>query len=134
MALLRSASLGNRVITRSRASFDPAGIPIGIGAGPEIVLDGHLGEHPPPLHHLADPSSHPVRRVLLGDVFAVEADLSLGHLALMDVEQAGDGAKRGRLAGAVGAEQGDDLPIRDLEGDPAQNQHNVVVDDLEVLY
>ena len=51
----------------------------------------------------------------------------------MDIEQAGHGPDHGGLAGSVGAEEGDDAPLRDLEADPLEHEDDVLVDDLEVL-
>ena len=51
----------------------------------------------------------------------------------MDVEQPGEGAQQGRLAGAVGPEQGHDRAVGDLHADAAQGQDDVVVDDLEIV-
>jgi hypothetical protein len=34
----------------------------------------------------------------------------------------------------VGAEEGDDLALGDLEADPLEHEDDVLVDDLEVLY
>src|SRR5581483_904750 len=42
--------------------------------------------------------------------------------------------QRGGLAGAVRAEQRDDLPLLHLERDALQHEDHVVVDDLDVLY
>src|SRR5699024_3833307 len=61
-------------------------------------------------------------------------DLALGDLALVHVQQAADRPQQRRLAGAVGTKHGDDLAFRHLEADAAQNQDDVVVDNLEVLY
>jgi len=47
-------------------------------------------------------------------------------------EQAGDRAQERRLARAVGAEQRDDLTVRDGQRDTAQNEDDVLVDDLGV--
>ena len=45
-------------------------------------------------------------------------------------ERAGDGAQRRRLAGAVGADQGDDLALRDLEGEVAAH-HRLAIGELQ---
>ena len=44
------------------------------------------------------------------------------------MEQAGDGVQRGGLAGAVGADEGDDLPLIDLEGDALDGVDGAVID------
>ena len=48
-----------------------------------------------------------------GDLFVLEADRLLGPRS-----QAGDGAQRGRLAGAVGADESDDLALLDVSDTP----------------
>ncbi len=104
----------------------------GVGAGAQVVLDAELDEHPSALEHLPDAVPHdalgrgPVQRLV------VEGDRALGDLAVVDVEQPGESAQQGGLAGAVGAEHRDDLVVGDLEAHPAQREHHVVVDDFEV--
>src|SRR3546814_10971926 len=58
--------------------------------------------------------------------------VALGDASAVDVEQAGDGPQERCLAGTVGSQQSDDLPRGDSEAHASQNQHAVVVDDLEV--
>ena len=48
-------------------------------------------------------------------------------------EQIGDRLERGRLAGAIGAEQSDDLARAHLQRDALEHQDDVVVDDLDVV-
>jgi hypothetical protein len=64
---------------------------------------------------------------------AVQGDRALGDLAAVDVEQAGDGPQHGRLAGAVGPEEGHDGALRDLQADAFEDEDDLLVDDLEVL-
>ena len=47
---------------------------------------------------------------------------------LVSAEQRRDGAQRGGLAGAVGAEQRDDLAVTDSQRDAAQRRHRAVAD------
>jgi len=44
-------------------------------------------------------------------------------------DEAGDGAEEGGLAGAVGADEGDDLAGEDLEGDGVEGLDGAVADD-----
>ena len=67
------------------------------------------------------------------DALAVELDRAVGDLALLGVEEPGDRLQGGGLAGAVRAEERDDLAPRDLEREPLQDEDHVVVDDLDVL-
>ncbi len=64
---------------------------------------------------------------------AVQLDLTLGDVSVVDVEEAGNGPQDGGLAGSVGAEEGHDLAVGDLERNPPQHQDDVVVNDFEVL-
>ena len=79
----------------------------------------------------------PRRTILSGSMplmlFAGEADVAARDRAVLGLQQAGDRFERGRFAGAIGAEQGDDLAFRHLEAEAAQHQDDVVVDDLDVV-
>lgn len=63
----------------------------------------------------------------VGEGFAVEDDAAADRF-----EQAGEGAQGGGLAGAVGADEGDDLAGLDGEGD-ALDGFDLAVGDAEVL-
>ena len=65
---------------------------------------------------------------LLADVLAVPGNRPLGDLALVNVEQAGDRPGGCGLAGAVGAEQRNDLAVRHLDRQAAQHEDDLVVD------
>ena len=67
------------------------------------------------------------------EALAAEADVAARDLAFLGLQQAGDGLQRGGLAGAVGAEQGDDLALRHRQRQAAQHEDDVVVDDLDVV-
>ena len=69
----------------------------------------------------------------LVNAVAAEEDLALGHLATLGAEQVRDRLQRGGLAGAVRAEERDDLAFGHLERDPPQHEDHVVVDDLDVV-
>src|SRR5262245_45976881 len=64
---------------------------------------------------------------------AVEHDFAFGHLAAFGLQQVGDRLERGRLAGAVGAEQRHDVPPGHAERNALQDQDDVVVDDFDVV-
>ena len=104
-----------------------------IGTGPEVLGHSHLGEDSPPFHDLTDALRNDVGRVLVGDIFTVEVHRALGDVAFVHVVQPGDRPHRRGLARTIGTEQGNDLAVGNLEGDPAQNQDHVVVDEFEVL-
>ena len=61
--------------------------------------------------------------ILAGDHIAPEADTAAGRL-----HQTGDGAERGALARAVGADEGDDLALVDVEGDLLHGFDAAIVD------
>jgi hypothetical protein len=48
---------------------------------------------------------------MLVDARALELDAALGDVAALGAQQVGDRLQGGGLAGAVGAEQGDDLAL-----------------------
>src|SRR5439155_16608004 len=79
-------------------------------------VDGHVGEHRPP----AGNEHHAARDQLLGgdagDVLAVEH-----HAPAFGGFEPGDDAQQGRLAGAVGAEEGERLTPRHLQRDVEQH-------------
>src|SRR5262249_32356554 len=90
-----------------------------VGAEAEVLPDGKLVERPPPFGHVRDAgacgSVGPARKLR-----AVEEDVP------GPAHGAGDGTQRRRLAGAVRAEDGDELALADLEGDPVQRLHRPV--------
>src|SRR5258708_5375677 len=103
-----------------------------VGAGEQVLLDGQVLEAVASFHDLADAALHQRRRVELVDTLAAELDLALGDVAAFGAQQVGDRLQGGRLPRAIGAEQGDDLPLPDLEGDAVEHQEDVVVDALDV--
>src|SRR5262249_37034543 len=81
----------------------------------EILLDGQIGEHAPPLRHIADAERgdaerRPRRRIRPEDRDAALACLGETHEA----------AQRRGLAGTVAAEQGRDLALGRLQADAVQ--------------
>ena len=73
-----------------------------------------------------------VRRPVL-DALALEDDRAFGDARVVEAEEAGDRAQRRGLAGAVGAEQRDDLPGLDRERDALHRGDHAVVDHFELL-
>ena len=59
----------------------------GVGAHPEVLLDGELAEHTPTLQNLGDPPAHDRRGRSFVDRLAVQADLTLRDVAVVHVEQ-----------------------------------------------
>src|SRR5438876_3301400 len=113
----------------------PAGADAGVGVGAreQILLDREVLEDAAPLQDLHDARAHEVGGVAAVDALPAELDGALGDLAPLGVQQIGDRLERGRLAGAVGPEEGDDAPRGALERHPLEHQDHVVVDDLDVV-
>ena len=88
----------------------------------EVLEHGHPREELAPLGRLRDAARDDVVRRLVGDVLAAEADPAAPRM----VEPV-DRAQRRRLAGAVRAEQCDDLALAHLEGDALQRVDRAVV-------
>ena len=85
------------------------------------------------LHDLDDAAPDDLGRVPPVDRLALELDPALGDVAPLGAEQTRDGLEGGRLAGAVGPEEGDDAPRGDPERDALQHQDDVIVDHLDVV-
>ena len=88
---------------------------------------------PPTLHHLADPRR--TRAAGSSSVMSIPSKVisplvtSPSCMSRRPVM-----ARRVVVLPAVGAEQGHDLAVGDLEGDASQDQDDVVVDHLEILH
>ena len=99
----------------------------GPGGGAQVVVDGEVREHAPPLQHGHQAAPRPVMGRHAVDAPPVEQDLSRGDRALLVGQQAGDGADGGGLAGPVRAEQGDDASPRHPQRQAAQNRRGLPV-------
>jgi hypothetical protein len=102
-------------------------------SGQQILFDRQMGKAVTSLHHLADATADELVRRQLVDPLAFEFDRSLGDVAALGREQIRYRLERRRFARAVRAQQGDDAPFRHLQRDAAQNEYDVVVDDLDVV-
>ncbi len=92
-----------------------------------------MGEAVPPFHHLDAAAPHQLVGRARMHLAAVEDDRALGHLAALGRQQIGDRLQRGRLAGAVRAEQRHDLALGHVERHALEHEDDVVVDDLDVV-
>ena len=92
-----------------------------------------MGETVPPLHHLHDAALDEFRRIQLVDALAAKFDRALGHVAALGPEQIRNRFQRRRFAGAVGAEQGDDLAFMHFERHALQHEDHVIVNDLDIV-
>ena len=79
---------------------------------PEVLAHGQVGEDAPPARHVGDAERRHLHRRRAGDVPPVEQDL-----AALGRGEPGDGPQQRRLAGAVGAEHGEDLALVDVDAD-----------------
>ena len=99
----------------------------------QIFLDCQGLEDLVALGHQHEPAPRQLVRRAAGDGRALEHDPTADDLCVVSAEKARDRAERGRLAGAVGAEQRDDRARRHAKGHALDRGRDVVVDDLEVL-
>src|SRR5690606_29039339 len=76
------------------------------GAHLEVLLDGQAREDVVGLRDVADAAGDQLVRLHVGDVLALQR-----HLAAADVDQPEHGLEQGRLAGAVGADDADQLAL-----------------------
>jgi len=67
------------------------------------------------------------------DLRACVFDLAFFDFSILEVQDAGDRLEHRRLARPVGTEQGDDLPLVDLEGDVPQGLDGAAIDHLKVV-
>ena len=107
--------------------LQPARVAPREGAQVEVLPHRQGAEDAPPLGHLGDAEPHQLVRLDGVDRLPLEVDL-----AAAGAQQAADGLEGGRLAGAVGAQDGDDLALADLEVDAVQRLH-VAVGDAQAL-
>ena len=89
---------------------------------PQVLTDGQAGEHALAPGDRDDAAPNMFVRRQERDVLAVVEDGAVRRR-----RQAADGAEQRGLAGAVGAEQGDDLALVDVEVDVEQHLHRPVV-------
>ena len=115
-----AAGGGTRSYQRSMSARDLA-VLAGDRAEPEVLLDGEVDERAPALGHVGDALPRRSPRATcraIGVPSKVISPLTRDHPA--------DGPQRGGLAGAVGAEDDDDLALVDREVDAVQHLHRAV--------
>ena len=119
---MRSASRGNRASTRSSASRTARVVLALEPAGQAEVLPDREGRE----DALAARHHH---HAAAGDLVGGQALQLLpgeGDRPAARLEQVGDALEQGRLAGAVGAEEGDDLALVDVEVQAEEDLHRAV--------
>ena len=119
----RSFRRGKRASTSSSVRRILGGIGAGEGAHQQIVAHRHERKHAPPLGNHGDAHAHDRLGSQAVDALAVERDA-----ALPDASEAGDRAQDRGLAGAVGADQRDGLPLPQLDRDAFQRIDVIVVE------
>src|SRR5229473_777426 len=123
----RSESRGKRMNMRSLAAAAPARARHH-RAHFEILQDAHVGEDLAALRHLAESQIADHMRRRSRDIAILEADRAARGLL-----HAEDGADERALAGAVGADDGDDLARGDVERD-AVERLGVAVEEVELAH
>ena len=86
-----------------------------IGPHAQVFLHGHAGKHMASFRHMGQAHVDDLMGRRLLQVLPVQ-----GHGAGGGSNQAGDGVQGGGFAGAVGADEGDQLPFPHAEGDALQ--------------
>ena len=82
----------------------------------QVLGDRQRAEHTAPTGHRHQASLHPLDRIKVCDVVALE-----DHAPLLGPKEAGDHAQDGRLSCAVGTEQSQHLPLLHLQVDSEQH-------------
>jgi hypothetical protein len=118
-------------------ALDPPGdlapVGLGVGARDQVLLGGEVLEDAPALEDLHDSTLHHLVGGQPVDAIAVELHRALGDLAPLGAEQTRDRLQGGGLAGAVGAQQRGDAPLRAGDGHALEDEDYAVVDDLDVV-
>ena len=94
-----------------------------VGPPGDLEALGHreIGEDPAPARHLDDPEARDPIGIQAGDVLTVEDHLPGGRAG-----EPGDRSQECGLAGAVGAQQRDELPVLHVQVDPREHGTAVV--------
>src|SRR5579862_5636823 len=104
-----------------------------MSAGNEVFLNAEVLEYPPALKYLRDAALDDVIRHQPVEPLAVEFHAALRHLAALGAQQPRDCLEGRRLAGAVGAEEGGDLPLLGVQRDALEHQDDAIVNDFDVV-
>ena len=75
----------------------------------QVLGHRQIGKSLVALRHQRDAGARDPVRLAVVDALALEADAALGDARIVDAVEARDGAQQRGLAGAVGAEDADDL-------------------------
>ena len=99
----------------------------------QVLLDRQRLENLVALGYQDEPAARQLVGRAARDGRAQEHDAPVDDLSVVGAEEARDRPERGRLAGAIGAEERDDRARRHAERYSLDRRRDVVVDDLEVL-
>ena len=99
----------------------------------QVFVHGQVPEHAASLHDLEDPAPHDLVGIERVNLLVTERDRSATHLAVVRLEQSGDGLECRGLTRTVRTEQGHYLMFLDTQGEPFEHEDDVVVDDLDVV-
>src|SRR5262249_24092574 len=94
-----------------------------VGTHLEVLADRHRGPELSRLRDQHESSLHELVRRTAHDIDAVEEDLAAARR-----EQADDRLQHGGLARSIGADQSDDLSLRDIEGQIPDRLNGAVID------
>src|SRR3972149_6030411 len=104
-----------------------------VGTGQEIILHGQVLEFAPSFHYLDDSSAYNLRSILAVDALPQEFDDPLGDFTPLCSQKIGDGLESRAFASPVRPEEGYKAPLRHLQGDPFQDQNDMLIDDLDIV-
>jgi hypothetical protein len=102
-------------------------------ASEKVLLHREVREAMAPLHHLDAAPSHELVGGARMHLFAVEDDGAFGYFATLGGQKIGDRLERGRFAGAVRAQQRDDLALGNLKRHALEHEDDVIVDHLDIV-
>src|SRR3972149_4805198 len=104
-----------------------------VGTGQEIILHGQVLEFAPSFHYLDDSSAYNLRSILAVDALPQEFDDPLGDFTPLGPQKIGDGLEGRAFAGPIGPKEGHKTSLRHLQGDPFQDQDDMLVDNLNIV-
>ncbi len=102
-------------------------------AGDKVFLSRQVLEHAPAFKHLRHAALDHVVGQETVEALAVELDAAFCDLAAFGTQQPGDRLQSRGLAGAVGAEEGGNMPLLGVQRDALQHQNHAVIDDFDVV-
>ncbi len=129
----RARDLGQAFLEAREEGEDPLEVGLdpviapAVGAHHEVLLDAQTLEDAPALGDMGDPAKHDLVGGHAGQRLVVERDRALPRR-----HQPGNGLERGRLAGSIVAEDGDDFAAAHLDPDALEGV-DLVVEDVETL-